>query len=360
MTIQQRAPSIDLLRCPRSPARTSSAAPRFGAKHAASAARPTLGRTAAGSGVPAGCRVGSVVACWFAALTLGALPSARLAADEKPASLLADGAGVERLADSFSFTEGPTADAEGNVLFTDQPNDRIMCWSVDGKLTTFLQPCGRSNGLYFDAKGNLWACADEKNELWCIDPSGKVEVVVKDYQGKLLNGPNDLWIRPDGGIYFTDPYYKRPYWKRGPMEQDVQGVYFLAPDRKTLRRVVDDLAQPNGIIGTPDGKTLYVADIRAGKTYAYDIQEDGSLAGKRLFCSMGSDGMTIDERGNVYLTGKGVTVFDPSGRKIEQIDVPEPWTANVCFGGKDGRLLVITASKGLYGVRMRVGRPKSS
>ncbi len=130
--------------------------------------------------------------------------------------LVAPGAKLETLADEFKFTEGPACDAKGNVLFTDQPNDRIMQWSVDGRLTTYKQPCGRSNGLCFDAQGNLWTCADAKNELWCITPDGSVEVVVKEYQGKLLNAPNDLWIRPDGGVYFSDPFYKRPYWNRGP------------------------------------------------------------------------------------------------------------------------------------------------
>ena len=117
--------------------------------------------------------------------------------------------------------------------------------------------------------------------------------------------------------------------------------------------MVADLEQPNGVIGTPDGKTLYVADIRARKTYAYDVQPDGTLAGKRLFCELGSDGMTIDNEGNVYLTGRGVTVFDPSGKQIEHIPVDARWTANVCFGGKEGRALFITASQGLYSIRMR-------
>jgi gluconolactonase len=278
--------------------------------------------------------------------------AARLPGGES--GIIAPGAKVEKLADGFQFTEGPASDAQGNVFFTDQPNDRILRWSTDGKLSTFLKPCGRSNGLCFDAKGNLWACADEKNELWCIDPAGKIEVVVKDYQGKLLNGPNDVWIRPDGGIYFTDPFYKRDYWKRGAMEQDGQCVYYLPPNHKALRRVIDDLKQPNGIIGTPDGKTLYVADIASRKTYAYEIRPDGTLADKRLFCNLGSDGMTIDREGNVYLTGRGVTVFDRSGHKIEHIPIAEPWTANVCFGGHEGRTLFITASKGLYGLRMRV------
>lgn len=268
--------------------------------------------------------------------------------------IIAPGAKLEKLADGFKFTEGPAADAEGNVFFTDQPNDRILKWSVDGKLTTFMQPCGRSNGLCFDSEGNLWACADEKNELWCIDTAGKETVVVKDYEGKLLNGPNDVWIRPDGGMYFTDPFYKRPYWNRGPQEQDGQCVYFLSSDRKKLVRVVDDFQQPNGIIGTPCGKTLYITDIRGKKTYSYDIQPDGALTGKKLFCEMGSDGMTIDCEGNVYLTGRGVTVFDKTGKQIEHIAVEEGWTANVCFGGADMKTLFITASKCLFGLRMRV------
>ncbi|KPJ76430.1 MAG: gluconolactonase [Planctomycetes bacterium SM23_25] len=268
--------------------------------------------------------------------------------------VIAPGAKLEKLADGFAFTEGPAADAEGNVFFTDQPNDRILKWGIDGKLSTFLQPCGRSNGLYFDSGGNLLACADEKNELWAIDPAGKATVLVKGYQGKRLNGPNDLWVRPDGGVYFTDPFYKRSYWQRGPMEQDGQCVYYLSPDRKTLTRVAADLEQPNGIIGTPDGKRLYVADIRGKKTYVYRINDDGTLSDRQRFCEMGSDGMTIDAAGNVYLTGRGVTVFDASGKQIEHVEVPERWTANVCFGGKDRKTLFITASKGLYGLRMQV------
>ena len=274
--------------------------------------------------------------------------------DPSAASPVAPGAKVEKLADGFAFTEGPAPDADGNVYFTDQPNDSILKWGTDGKLSTFMKPCGRSNGLCFDKEGRLWACADENNELWRIDVKTKEKtVVVKDYGGKLLNGPNDVWVRPDGGAYFTDPYYKRPYWNRGPQEQDIQGVYYVAPDGK-LTRVEGGLKQPNGIIGTPDGKTLYVADIGGNKTYAYDIQADGSLKDRRQFCGLGSDGMTIDEAGNVYLTGRGVTVFDKSGKQVAHIPVPELWTANVCFGGKDMKTLFITASKGLYAIPMQV------
>src|SRR3954451_15933349 len=187
---------------------------------------------------------------FFAAFVLSLYYSSTTCAAQ---SIIAPGAELQKIVDDCKFTEGPAADPDGNVYFTDQPNDRILKWSLDGKLSTFLEPCGRSNGLCFDAKGNLWACADEKNELWSIAPDKKVTVVLKDFQGKLLNGPNDLWVRPDQGIYFTDPFYKRGYWKRGPKEQDVEGVYFLPADRGKPVRVIDDLKQPNGIIGTPDG-----------------------------------------------------------------------------------------------------------
>jgi len=288
----------------------------------------------------------------FALLLFTSFYSAPLfAADSK---IIADGASLQKLWDQGNFTEGPACDSKGNVFFTDQPNDRILKVSLDGKVGLHMQPCGRANGLSFDHHGNLWACADEKNELWRIDPGSNVLVVVKEYNGKLLNGPNDIWFRPDDGLYFTDPFYKRPYWKRGPKEQDIEGVYYLPPNHKTVTRVIDDLKQPNGIIGTPDGKTLYVADIGASKTYSYAIQKDGSLKDKKLICEMGSDGMTIDDQGNIYLTGKGVTVFDSSGNKIEQIAIAEPWTANVCFGGKDRQTLFITASKCLYSLRMKV------
>jgi gluconolactonase len=268
--------------------------------------------------------------------------------------IVAPDAKVELLAGGFEFTEGPASDAAGNVYFTDQPNDRILIWSIDGTLSTFLQPSGRSNGLSFDRDMNLWACADEKNELWRIDSSGKHTVVVGDYKGKRFNGPNDVWIHPNGGVYFTDPFYRRDYWDHSESEQDAQCVYYLEPNLKKPVRVVDDLRQPNGIIGTPDGKILYIADIGGQKTYKYDIQPDGSLANKRLFCQLGSDGMTIDSRGNVYLTGKGVTVFDSTGTQIEHIDIDAAWTANVCFGGKDRQTLFITAMQNLFGLRMRV------
>ena len=285
-------------------------------------------------------------------VALALITSPLLAVDDN--SPVAAEAKLVKLAGGFKFTEGPAPDADGNVYFTDQPNDRIHIWSTDGKLSTFLEPCGRSNGLCFDKEGRLWACADEKNELWRIDVKTKEKtVLVKEYNGKLLNGPNDIWVRPDGGAYFTDPFYKRPYWKRGPIEQDSQGVFFFSSTGK-LTRVEADVKQTNGIIGTPDGKTLYVADIGGRKSYSYDIQDDGTLKNRRPFCEMGSDGMTIDEKGNVYLTlGKAVTIFDKSGKQVAKIDVPESCT-NVCFGGKEKQTLFITAGTSLYSIEMKV------
>jgi gluconolactonase len=269
-------------------------------------------------------------------------------------AIIKPGIKLEKLADGFLFTEGPTADKGGNVYFTDQPNDRIMIWDIKKGLSVFLQPSGRSNGLSFDTNGNLWSCADEKNELWKIASDKKIEVIIGSFGGKLLNGPNDLWISPDGGIYLTDPFYKRTWWDHSDMPQEKQCVYYLKPDHKTLIKVAEDLQQPNGIVGTPDGKKLFVADIRGNKTWSYLINSDGSLTDKTLFCELGSDGMTIDSKGNLYLTGKGVTIFDITGKKIGNIPVPENWTANVCFGDKDMKSLFITASKSLYRIRLKV------
>lgn len=275
--------------------------------------------------------------------------------NEGYATLVADGATPRLVSKQFSFTEGPAVDAKGNVFFTDQPNNKIWKYSTDEKLTVFLENAGRSNGMYFDKKGNLVTCADEHNELWSIDKHGKVKVLLKKYDGKNLNGPNDLWIHPNnGGIYFTDPYYQRPWWTRTQPEIEGQKVYYLEKGRTAAISVIENLVQPNGIVGTPDGKTLYVADIRGRKTYQYAIKDNGSLSEGQLFTEFGSDGMTIDNQGNLYLTGKGVTVFNSDGKQIAHIDIPEKWTANVVFGGKKRDKLFITASETIYILDMKV------
>ncbi len=268
--------------------------------------------------------------------------------------VLAPGSTLQKLAGGFAFTEGATCDATGNVFFVDQPNNRIMKWTTNAQLSVFMQPSGHANGMEFDAHGNLFACADEHNELWEIAPDKTVTVLVTNFEGKYLNGPNDVWILPNGGLYMTDPFYRRDWWDHTTMAQPGQDVYYLSPDRGHLNRVTDDLKTPNGITGDPDGKTLYVGDLGTSRTWRYDILPDGSLTNKTLFCSKGSDGMTMDEDGDIYVTGHGVWIFDKKGEQIGHIDVPEAWTGNLCFGGPDRKTLFITASKSFYSIRMRV------
>ena len=274
-------------------------------------------------------------------------------------NIIAPGATLQKLATHFAFTEGPTCDKNGDVFFVDQPNNRIMEWSVDGKLSTFMQPSGHSNGMMFDANGNLISCADEHNELWSIAPDKTVTVLVTNYQGKYLNGPNDVWITPGGGIYMTDPFYRRTWWDHSGMALNGQMVFYLTPDHKNLFPVTESMGHPNGITGTPDGKTLFVSALSDGQTWRYDILPDGSLTNKTLFCDRGSDGMTIDENGDLIMCAgpgptNGVSIFNPQGKLIGHIDVPESWSANVCFGGRDHRTLFITASTSFYSIRMSV------
>lgn len=268
--------------------------------------------------------------------------------------IVADGATPQLISRTFSFTEGPTADKHGNIYFTDQPNNKIWKYDTNGQLSVYLDSAGRSNGLFIDKKGNLLSCADEKNQLWSINRNKKITVLVNSLDGKKLNGPNDLWVSPRGNIYFTDPYYQRSWWTRTQPEIDGEKVYLLTQGSRTPVPLIDSLQRPNGIAGTPDGKYLYVSDLNGNKTYRYVINKDGSLSNGQLFAGMGSDGMTIDDRGNVYLTGNGITVFNSHGNQIAHIAIPEKWTANVAFGGKRRNQLFITASQAIYVLDMKV------
>jgi gluconolactonase len=276
---------------------------------------------------------------------------------EDKKNIVAKNAELVKVQDGYMFTEGPAVNRFGDVFFTDQPNNKIYKWdAISNTVDLFKENAGRSNGLYFMLDGALISAADEKNELWSIDKDGKEEVLITGFKGKKLNGPNDIWVRPKNGLYFTDPLYPRDYWEgiRSPeQQQEGRDVYFLSADRSEFFKVTEDLVQPNGIVGTPDGKHLYISDIDAKKVYKYDIREDGYITNKTVFCEMGSDGMTIDERGNVYLTGDGVTVFNKNGEQIAHIPVPAKWTANVVFGSLDRKTLFITAMDAVYTLQMR-------
>ena len=272
-------------------------------------------------------------------------------------NVVAKNAEPVKVGEGYTFTEGPAVHRNGDVYFTDQPNDKIFKWSATRKdVTLFKEGAKRSNGMYFDRKDILVSCADEENQLIAIDDKGNSKVLIENFKGKKLNGPNDVWISPNGGMYLTDPLYKRPWWtgRSQEMEQDGEHLYYLAPDRIQFFRVDEKLVKPNGLVGTPDGKKLYVADIGDKKTYVYDVEEDGYLKNRKVFCEMGSDGMTIDNRGNVYLTGKGVTVFNSKGEQIAHIPVDANWTANVVFGGTERNTLFITAMDAVYTIEMKV------
>lgn len=276
---------------------------------------------------------------------------------------------LDTLGGGYSFTEGPAVDKWGNIYFTDQPNDKIYKWSVNtGNITTFLTGTGRSNGMAFDKNGYLIACADMHGELWKIAPNGNHTVLVNNYNGKLLNGPNDVWINPKtGGLYITDPIFPRGYWDAGDprqqswppthSEQAPTGkgghVYYLAPGSHTLVRVTSEAmgwdadGWPNGVVGTPDGKKLYVnkwaPDINTAGTWVFDIKSNGRLANMRKFVDMGGDGMSMDEKGNIYISNSyGITAFDPRGNRIFNVPTGPSGATNNVFGGKDNKTLFIT------------------
>jgi gluconolactonase len=280
-------------------------------------------------------------------LTCILVPGRTVTGDET--GLVASSAIVKKLADGFVFTEGPAVDREGNVYFSDVRTSRTHLWSTDGKLTTFREETGNANGLFFDQAGNLLVCEGGNRRVTRVAMDGTVTVLADNCDGKKLNSPNDLWPDPKGGVYFTDPRYG----SQEDLEQAGFHVYYIPADGKPIRRVIDDLEKPNGVVGTADGKQLYVADPGANKTYVYAIQADGSLRDRKLAAPEGSDGMTLDERGNLYLTRDGVEIYSPKGTKIASLAVPEH-PANVVFGGKDRKTLFITARTGLYSLEMNV------
>lgn len=266
------------------------------------------------------------------------------------ASVIAAGATLTNLASGLHFTEGPAADASGNVFFSDIPADTIYKWSVSNQLSVFRTNSGGANGLFFDASGNLLACEGDNGRITSITPQGNVTVVASNYAGLRFNEPNDLWIDPAGGVYFTDPTYFGH-----AVVQSGEYVYYLKPDRSAVLRVVSDTVRPNGLVGTPNGGTLYLADWGATNVFRYSINADGTLTNKTSFARVKCDGMTLDAEGNLYFCENAVLVYDSAGNQLEQIAVPERPT-NVEFGGSDRRTLFITTEAGsLYSLRMRFG-----
>ncbi|NUQ63035.1 MAG: SMP-30/gluconolactonase/LRE family protein, partial [Pirellulales bacterium] len=284
----------------------------------------------------------------IAAMLLATLWGSSAAFGQSRPSVIAPGAKLTKAGDGYQFTEGPTPDSQGGVFFTDVRACRIYRWSTDGQISLFRADTGNANGLAFDKTGNLLACEGGRGRVVSIDPRGHLTVVADRYDGKPFNQPNDLWIGPKGGIYFSDPIYARV-----EKSQDGEHVYYVAPDSKRIARVIDDMVRPNGLVGTPDGRTLFVTDHGAKRTFAYAIGEDGRLSRKRVFALVGADGMKLDDEANLYLAENGILVYDSAGRRRETIEIPEQPT-NLCFAGPDGRTLFITARPAIYTLRMRV------
>jgi gluconolactonase len=293
----------------------------------------------------------------FVSFVLGVLagPAVVLAQDNPIAGVGPAGKTV-KLHTGFVFVEGPAADRDGSVYFSDIPNEKIHKVDAKGELTVFIDKSNFANGLMVSGKGELVAC-EMAGQIAAYDLKTKKRRVIADkYEGNRFNAPNDLVIDKHGGIYFTDPSFRAPK----PLPQGKMGVYYIDPEGK-VSRVIDDLTNPNGIKLSPDERTLYVVPTGPVEMKSYPVTAPGKLGAGKVFCTLkgkpgtaGGDGMTIDSKGNVYITSTlGLQVFDPEGKHLGIISVPEQ-PANVTFGGRDRNTLYVTARKSLYTIPMEV------
>ena len=261
---------------------------------------------------------------------------------------------VRKIAGGFRFTEGPAVDSSGILYFTDIPNGKIYRWTEEEGAVQVLDNTGRGNGLYFSAEGDLLFCEMNTRRVMGMKPGGEVYILTDHYQEKKYNKPNDLWVHPSGGVYFTDPSY---FLDEEELEQGVEAVYYLTPGRDSVTRVSGHLPRPNGIVGTSDGHILYVASDTIHKTWKFNIHPDGRLSDRELFVENGHDGLTLDERGNLYVTNRdslSVDIYNPEGEFLASIFFPEP-PSNACFGRGEDHTLYVTARTSVYAVRMNVG-----
>jgi gluconolactonase len=276
-------------------------------------------------------------------------------------------AAFEKLGTGFLFTEGPVWHPTGKfLLFSDMPGDHLRRWSAADGVTTFRQPCHKSNGLTYDHQGRLLVCEHASSQVTRTEPDGHSTALATHYGGKQLNSPNDIVCRSDGAIYFSDPPYGRAkfYGVERAQELSFQGVYRVGADPASPVLLVDDFERPNGLCFSLDEARLFVNDTARKHIRVFDVARDGGLRNGRLWAETkgdkpgAPDGMKLDAAGNLYCCGPGgIHVFDPDATLREILEVPE-YTANFAWGDVDFRSLFITASTSLYRVRRAVpGRP---
>lgn len=283
--------------------------------------------------------------------------------------LLDEAAEVERVATGFTFTEGPIWSAEERALyFSDMPGDVRRRWSEQDGVREIRSPSNKCNGMTYDAEGNLLVCEHVTSSLVRERPDGTRETIASHFEGKELNSPNDVIVKSDGSIYFSDPWYGRMpvFGEERERELGFQGVYRIPPGNGELELLVDrdEFDQPNGLCFSPDESLLYINDTPRAHIKVFDAHDDGSISNGRMFFEgIGSgvieegipDGMKCDERGNIWVTGPGgVWVISPQGEHLGTIEVPEN-VGNITWGGDDWKTLYMPSTTCLYRIRTKVG-----
>ncbi|OQB42952.1 MAG: Gluconolactonase precursor [Candidatus Hydrogenedentes bacterium ADurb.Bin179] len=255
---------------------------------------------------------------------------------------------VETVSEGYAFTEGPLYLPDGTLIFSDIPSDTIFKHDK----SVFRRPSGESNGLTLDREGRLIACEHKNRRVSRTESNGTITVLAERYEGKRLNSPNDVIVRSDGTLFFTDPSYGLPGGLEDPQaELNFCGVYGISP-QGVLRLLADDFIKPNGLALSPDEKILYIADTEGKQIRAFDAESDGTLSNGRIFCELpGPDGIKTDRQGFLWSTASdGVRVYDPQGTLVETIPFPQT-PSNCAFGGDNSRILYVTARKGVYKIR---------
>lgn len=281
--------------------------------------------------------------------------------DDEIRQLVRESVTLDQIATGFGFTEGPIWCGD-YLLFSDIPRNRIVRWQMRSEgpeVMTFRSPSGNSNGLTLDRSGRLIACEHSARRVTRTEIDGSVSVLAERFEGKRLNSPNDVVVRSDGSIYFTDPPYGLADAAAGK-ELPFNGVYRVSPDRE-LVLLTDDFDRPNGLAFSPDEAILYVNDTPRGHIRAFDVDPDGGIRNDRVFIEMhlpeagAPDGMKVDQEGNVYCTGPGgIWIMNPGGKHLGRIILPE-MPANLAWGDPDWRTLYITARSSVY--RLRIAKP---